>query len=263
MKKNIFCIKLLSVVFVDQLIRIFYVHMKEKSKDMLDTLLNKVHDRLYKGVDSDGKSNVFMDLKCCIEESFGRLLSENAILKEKLGSAGKKIELLETALKESKNEADRSHVICGALNNLDSVKATVGLRNEQRLELQKEISTLQQLQNIGICNLKDEDDLELMLGEMYFDNLATEAEKQCPLLTEIVKLLVTGKRDGRNTGKKAPEYKFKSAIQVILAVDDIRSQKTKSDFSTLFGLLLMSHGAGKTMLDSLEPFGLCKSYSFL
>ena len=111
--------------------------------------------------------------------------------------------------------------------------------------------------------MKDEDDLELMIGEMYFDNLATDVERQCPMITEIVKLLVTGKRDERNTGKKVPEYKFKSAVQVLLALDDIRSQKTKSDFSTLFGLLLMSHGAGKTMLDALEPFGLCKSYNFL
>ena len=85
-----------------------------------------------------------------------------------------------------------------------------------------------------------------MIGEMYFDNLATDVERQCPMITEIVKLLVTGKR-----------------VQVLLALDDIRSQKTKSDFSTLFGLLLMSHGAGKTMLDALEPFGLCKSYNFL
>ena len=171
--------------------------------------------------------------------------------------------MLEKALKDNSNEAERSPVICGALNDLDSVRGSVSLKEEQRLKLQKELTTLQQLQNIGICNLKDEDDLQLMIGEMYFDNLATDVERQCPMITEIVKLLVTGKRDERNTGKKAPEYKFKSAVQVLLALDDIRSQKTKSDFSTLFGLLLMSHGAGKTMLDALEPFGLCKSYNFL
>lgn len=235
--------------------------MEEKSEDMLETLLNKVHDRL--DMASDGKSDVFLDVKHCIEESFGALLCENAVLKEKLVSVEKKIKLLERALNKSRNEDERSRIICSALSDLDSVKDTVKLKSEQRLELQKELSTLQQLQHIGICNLKDEDDLELMIGETYFDNLATEAERQCPLLTEIVKVLVTGKRDERNTGKKAPEFKFKSAIQMLFALDDIRSQKSKSDFSTLFGLLLLSHGAGKTMLDSLEPFGLCKSYNFL
>lgn len=169
--------------------------------------------------------------------------------------------MLEKALKDNSNEAERSRVICGTLNDLDSVKGS--LKEEQRLKLQKELTTLQQLQNIGICNLKKEDDLELMIAEMYFDNLATDVESQCPMITEIVKLLVTGKRDERNTGKRAPEFKFKSAVQVLLALDDLRSQKTKSDFSTLFGLLLMSHGARKTMLDALEPFGLCKSYNFL
>ena len=72
-------------------------------------------------------------------------------------SAEKKIELLEKALNDNSNEAERSRVICGALNDLDSVKDSVSLKEEQRLRLQKELTTLQQLQNIGICNLKDED----------------------------------------------------------------------------------------------------------
>ena len=235
--------------------------MEQKKEDTLDTLLNKLCDQLDKSICSDGKSNVVSNVKNCIAECFGILTSENEVLKKKLISSEKKIELLEKALKDNSNEAERSRVICGALNDLASVKGSV--KEEQRLKLQKELTTLQQLQNIGICNLKDEDDLELMIGEMYFDDLATDVERQCPMITEIVKLLVTGKRDERNTGKKAPEFKFKSAVQVLLALDDIRSQKTKSDFSTLFGLLLMSHGAGKTMLDALEPFGLCKSYNFL
>ena len=231
--------------------------MEQKKEDTLDTLLNKLCDQLDKSICSDGKSNVVSNVKNCIAECFGILTSENEVLKKKLISAEKKIEAL------NDNKGERSRVICGALNDLDSVKGRVSLKEEQRLKLQKELTTLQQLQNIGICNLKDEDDLELMIGEMYFDNLATDVERQCPILTEIVKLLVTAKRDERNTGKKAPEFKFKSAVQVLLALDDIRSQKTKSDFSTLFGLLFMSHGAGKTMLDALEPFGLCKSYNFL
>ena len=235
--------------------------MEQKKEDTLDTLLNKLCDQLDKRICSDGKSSVVSNVKNCIAECFGILTSENEVLKKKLISAEKKIELLEKALKDNSNEAERSRVICGALNDLDSVKGSV--KEDQRLKLQKELTTLQQLQNIGICNLKKEDDLELMIGEMYFDNLATDVERQCPMITEIVKLLVTGKRDERNTGKRAPEFKFKSAVQVLLALDDLRSQKTKSDFSTLFGLLLMSQGARKTMLDALEPFGLCKSYNFL
>ena len=65
--------------------------------------------------------------------------------------------MLEKALNDNSNEAERSRVICGALNDLDSVKDSVSLKEEQRLRLQKELTTLKQLQNIGICNLKDED----------------------------------------------------------------------------------------------------------
>ena len=70
------------------------------------------------------------------------LTSENEVLKKKLISAEKKIELLEKALKDNSNEAERSHVICGALNDLDSVKGRVSFKEEQRLKLQKELTTL-------------------------------------------------------------------------------------------------------------------------
>ena len=72
-------------------------------------------------------------------------------------------------MNDNKNEAERSRVICGALNDLDSVKGTISLKEEQRFKLQKELT--------GICNLKDEDDPELMIGDIYFDNLATDVER--------------------------------------------------------------------------------------
>ena len=50
--------------------------------------------------------------------------------------------------------------------------------------------------------MKDEDDPELMIGDIYFDNLATGVERLCPLLTEIAKILVTGKRDREKYWKK-------------------------------------------------------------
>ena len=46
--------------------------------------------------------------------------------------------------------------------------------------------------------MKDENDPELMIGDIYFDNLT----RSCPLLTEIAKILVTGKRDREKYWKK-------------------------------------------------------------
>ena len=99
--------------------------MEQKKEDTLDTLLNKLCDQLDKSICSDGKSNVVSSVKNCIAECFGILTSENEVLKKKLISAEKKIELLEKALKDNSNEAERSRVICGALNDLDSVKGRV------------------------------------------------------------------------------------------------------------------------------------------
>ena len=49
--------------------------------------------------------------------------------------------MLEKALNGNRNEAERSRVICGALNDLDSVKGTISLKEEQRLKPQKELTT--------------------------------------------------------------------------------------------------------------------------
>ena len=96
----------------------------------------------------------------------------------------------------------------------------------------------------------------------FFDQLADAIKLKCPLLTNIVNSLAVGKSTEKNVGKKDCDFKFKAAIQTIMALDDIRSERFKSSFSTIFGLLLIAHGAGKAMLNVLEPFGLCKSYNF-
>ena len=83
-----------------------------------------------------------------------------------------------------------------------------------------------------------------------------------PTLTRFIEAIAIGDWKKYKTGKKSSSFKFKSAIQILLALDDIKSQRTTTNFSTLFGLLLISHGAGKALLQALAPFGLCKSYNF-
>lgn len=97
-----------------------YIHKKE-SKGSLDTLP--------------------------VEERFQRLLSENAALRDKDVIAQNKNDVLEKVLNEmSRNEAEQCHFIFNALNNLDPLKGLAGLQKEQSVHLQKELSTLQQLQ---------------------------------------------------------------------------------------------------------------------
>ena len=86
-------------------------------------------------------------------------------------------------------------------------------------------------------------------------------KKSAPFLRKLFRCWQQG-HEMIETLEKKTAYKFTSAIHIVLALDDIKSQKSKSDFSTVFGLLLLSHGAGKALLDVLEPFGLCKGYEF-
>lgn len=68
--------------------------------------------------------------------------------------------------------------------------------------LQKELNYVQTLTDIGMKRINEEDDLELVFNELFFENMAREVEEKCPILKEIIQVLGTGTRDDRNTGEK-------------------------------------------------------------
>ena len=79
-----------------------------------------------------------------------------------------------------------------------------------------------------------------MIGEMYFDNLATDVERQCPMITEIVKLLVTGKRDERNTSLQVNINNMcKAAYYYITNVRRIRKYLSNQATQTLVHALII------------------------
>ena len=67
--------------------------------------------------------------------------------------------------------------------------------------LQKELNYVQTLTDIGMKRI-NEDDLELVVNERFFENMAREVDEKCPILKEIIQVLATGTRDDRNTGEK-------------------------------------------------------------
>lgn len=69
-------------------------------------------------------------------------------------------------------------------------------------ELQKELNYVQTLTDIGMKRINEEDDLELVVNERFFENMAREVDEKCPILKEIIQVLATGTRDDRNTGDK-------------------------------------------------------------
>lgn len=68
--------------------------------------------------------------------------------------------------------------------------------------LQKELNCVQTLTDIGMKKINEEDDLELVFNELFFENMAREVDEKCPILKEIIQVLATGTRDDRNTGEK-------------------------------------------------------------
>lgn len=67
--------------------------------------------------------------------------------------------------------------------------------------LHKELNYVQTLTDIGMKRIH-EDDLELVVNERFFENMAREVDEKCPILKEIIQVLATGTRDDRNTGEK-------------------------------------------------------------
>jgi hypothetical protein len=120
--------------------------------------------------------------------------------------------------------------------------------DKQALEV--ELLEFQKICQFRVMDMTENEDLNFIFGEGTFDQIA------------IVETLAVGKWSKYNKCKKTVSYKFKTALQMVLALDDIKSQRTTTAFSTLFGLLLISYGAGKVVRQTLEPFGLCKSYDF-
>ena len=123
---------------------------------------------------------------------------------------------------------------------------------------------MKELEKIGTFGLKDcqSSELEEILNDLFFQRTTTTIIDKCPLLTEMIQIVAVGKNTNNNSGKKNTSYKLKCAIQLLFALTDIRSQSNESEFSKIFGLMLMANGAGKALLNMLEPFGLCMSYEW-
>lgn len=58
--------------------------------------------------------------------------------------------------------------------------------------LQKELNYVQTLTDIGMKRINEEDDLELVFNELFFENMAREVDEKCPILKEIIQVLATG-----------------------------------------------------------------------
>ena len=113
-------------------------------------------------------------------------------------------------LKFKLTENERTKSICHGLQqgqqqhkkeSVHAVTSVVPL--DLKKGLQKELNYVQTFTDIGMKRINEEDDLELVFSEVFFENMAREVEEKCPILKEIIQVLATGSRDDRNTEKKS------------------------------------------------------------
>ncbi|CAH3193993.1 unnamed protein product [Porites evermanni] len=111
----------------------------------------------------------------------------------------------------------------------------------------------------------------------YFERTCEEVKQKYPILTSLLRgpplydpllhTLVTGSKSGDNDRKYTETFKFKEALPVLSFISHIRNQRSSSNFPVLFGLLLIAHGGGKSLIAELHPreapsIGLCRSYEW-
>ena len=159
----------------------------------------------------------------------------------------------------------------------EMLKEQVSLMKERITELEKdkarnltdsakienEMKIIAKFNNFDLKeSLHEFEEMDVVIPSSHFSSIASKVKEQCPIISNLLETLAIGQHTSRNCGKKSADNKFKCALQMLCAVNEIHSQKSDSDISTLFGLLLIANGAGKAIIQFLHPFGLTKSYSF-
>ena len=208
-------------------------------------------------------SSLRNDLQRCIDNALRHISCENTVLKHELHETKEQVKQMQETLDQLEaSDYERSHAICSALDNITSMGTDYQLTKIQKEKIKEEMKTVDSMHNLGLKNIEETEDISTIINELFFDHVADTVEKQCPLLTQIIKLLCLGRQPGTNTGKKTDKFKFKSALHILNAIGEIRSQRTTNDFALMFGLLLISYGCGKSVLNAVYSIGLCKSYDF-
>ena len=137
------------------------------------------------------------DLEENLRSTVTQMATENIALRTEIFNAKDQINQMQYALdKVELTNQEPSNIICSALTNTASLTADssdVHLTKIQKQQLIVELKIVEGLHNLGLKNITETDDLNLIVNELFFEHVADKVEEKCPLLTEIVKLLCLGK----------------------------------------------------------------------
>lgn len=160
------------------------------------------------------------NLQRYLDNAIRHLSSENTVLKHELHETKEQVEQMQETLNQLEaSDYERSNAICSALGNLTtSMGSDYQLTKIQKETIKEEMKIVDSMHNLGLKNIEETEDISTIVNELFFDHVADAVEKQCPLLTQVIKLLCLGRQPGTNTGKKTDKFKFKSAVHIINAI---------------------------------------------
>ena len=104
----------------------------------------------------------------------------------------------------------------------------------------KEMRVLEELCDIGLCSNK-------------------AVKNKCSFLTSIIEASVIGSNSCQRNTRKTAQSKLLCGHHA-LALLNVRNSNCFNDFPLVFGLLYMSYGAGKQLVNMLKAIGLSLHY---
>ena len=179
------------------------------------------------------------------------MMEVQVLMAEFTREAQERDHLMKTLLTSFENE------LANARADVEYVKLT----RRQTETIVREIKTLEEISNLGVRSCQDVDVAELITPSLFKD-FVDAVKERCPLLRNIVETLVVNNLAERNV-HKTNEQKVLCGHHALALLLNVRNSKCLNDFPLLFGLLCVSHGAGKQCINLLQSIGISLHYDSL
>ena len=172
---------------------------------------------------------------------------------------------LQLALKYKSEEQNRDKYINALFTlyqkEIDTIQTNGEcLTDTQKATISNEMKKMEECCNMGYRAEKFSTDTSF--PDDIFKDFLEEVSEKCPLLISTIQSLVVSDSTHRNINK-TENYEKLCASQSLAVLLNIRNSRAVNDFVFLFGILCISYGAGKQMINMLSKLGLSLQWDTL
>ena len=165
--------------------------------------------------------------------------------------------LADYAKESQKREGHTNNVVKMFKEEIKKLKHNVPdntLSDKQKYTIKLEMKEFENICDSGIrgssvLNVSDTIDASL------FEDTLEAVKEKCPLIYSMVQRLVISNPASRNL-LKINTRKMVCGLHMLGIISNIRNNRTRNCFPLLFGLLCVTFGAGKHIIDMLQSIGL-------